>query len=239
ALAAVAAGLALSAVQLLPTAYVATRGIRQGLSYSQAMSYSLPVPQLPMLAFPYLFGKSVAGGPYAHLYGGIWNLTELSGYPGMAILVLAGAGAAALRRNRPARALAVTGTVALLLALGPATPLSRLLFAVPPFGGFRAWGRFIVGFDLALAMLAAYGTSRLRGTGPGRRTALIAAAGTAAAVGMAALVVPHLAAVARYLPHGHAAPAALLLPTAFAVAGAVGGPCSPDHGGSCRCSWPR
>src|SRR5205814_4212894 len=85
----VATGLGLSAVQLLPTVLVARSSIRHSLPYADAMSFSLPVGQLPMLVFPYLFGKTLPGGPYASTYGGVFSLTELSGYPGMALLVLA------------------------------------------------------------------------------------------------------------------------------------------------------
>ena len=88
----VATGLDLSAVQLLPTVLVARASIRHTLPYADAMSFSLPINQLPMLVFPYLFGKTLPGGPYAWTYGGVFNLTELSGYPGMALLVLAFAG---------------------------------------------------------------------------------------------------------------------------------------------------
>lgn len=222
ALAAVAAGLALGAVQLWPTVLVAASSVRQRLPYGAAMSASLPVRQLPMVLFPYLFGKAVPGGPFTQTYGGTGNLTELTGYPGMVILVLASAGVLALRRERPARAVLVTGLVAVLLALGPATPLSRVLYGIPPFGEFRAWGRFIAGFDLAVAMLAAYGTAVLRGHGAaGRRNGVLVALATAAATGLAALVLPRLGAVKKLIPGGHPAAAALWIPCAFAAGGAL------------------
>ncbi|MGH2719705.1 MAG: hypothetical protein ACRDJU_14175 [Actinomycetota bacterium] len=222
ALGAVAAGLALAVAQLLPTIYVAARSIRQAVTYKVAMSFSLPLAQLPMELLPYVFGKAVPGGPYPHVYTGLWDLTELSGYPGLAILVLAGAGALALRRHRPARALAVTGAIGLVLALGPATPASHWLWRLPPFTGFRSWGRFLLGFDLAVPMLAAYGTARLRSAEAGRRrTALIVAAATAVAAGAVALVLPHLRAVTSYLPHHHLAPTTVLIPLGFAAAGVL------------------
>ena len=57
------------------------------------MTYSIPPSHAPLLLFPYLFGTGVSGGTgvtghlYAPAYGGLWNLTELSGYPGAAIMV--------------------------------------------------------------------------------------------------------------------------------------------------------
>src|ERR1700704_2755399 len=124
----VATGLGLSAVQLLPTVLVAQASIRHDLSYAGAMSFSLPAAQLPMLVFPSLFGKTLPGGPYASTYGGVFNLTELSGYPGLALLVLAIAGLVALKADRRARALVAVGAFCLVMAIGPATPLSRVVF---------------------------------------------------------------------------------------------------------------
>ena len=115
-----------------------------------------------MLVFPYLFGKTLPGGPYAATYGGIYNLTELSGYPGLALVVLALAGLIALKADRRARAVLAVGIFSLLLAIGPATPLSRLVYGLPVYGQFRAWGRYIYGLDLAVAMLAAYGVKVVR-----------------------------------------------------------------------------
>jgi hypothetical protein len=217
---AVAAGLGLAAVQLLPTIIVARASVRTTLPFVQAMSFSLPKNQLAMLLFPYLFGKTIPGGPYAVTYGGIYNLTELSGYPGMALLVLAVVGLLALRRHRGARAILVVGVFSVLMALGPATPLSHWFFRIPVYGQFRAWGRYIYGLDLAVAVLAAYGTAVLRrATARQRRVALGLAAATAGAVVATALVVPDLSSVHRLIPGGHARTAALAVPCAFALAG--------------------
>jgi hypothetical protein len=219
----VATGLGLSAVHLLPTALVAQASVRHDLSYAGAMTFSLPIRQLPMLVFPYLFGKSLPGGPYASTYGGVFSLTELSGYPGLALLVLAFAGMVALRADRRARALVAVGAFCLVMAVGPATPLSRVVFRLPVYGQFRAWGRYIYGVDLAVAMLGAYGVKLVRsGTRQQRRlaTVLAVAAGTAAVV--AALWLPHLRDVSRLVPGGKPVAAALLIPCAFALAAVLG-----------------
>jgi hypothetical protein len=219
----VATGLGLSAVHLLPTALVAQASVRHDLSYAGAMTFSLPIRQLPMLVFPYLFGKSLPGGPYASTYGGVFSLTELSGYPGLALLVLAFAGMVALRADRRARALVAVGAFCLVMAVGPATPLSRVVFRLPVYGQFRAWGRYIYGVDLAVAMLGAYGVKLVRsGARQQRRlaTVLAVAAGTAAVV--AALWLPHLRDVSRLVPGGKPVAAALLIPCAFALAAVLG-----------------
>src|SRR6266851_5239136 len=102
----VAAGLGLAAVQLLPTIAVAGISVRTAKSFAFSMSYSLPKSHIPLLLFPYLFGALGAPGePYNHIYSGMWNPTELSGYAGAALVVLAAAGLVAMRKHRPARAM--------------------------------------------------------------------------------------------------------------------------------------
>ena len=219
----VATGLGLSAVQLLPTVLVARASIRHSLPYADAMSFSLPTNQLPMLVFPYLFGKTLPGGPYASTYGGVFSLTELSGYPGMALLVLAFAGLVALKTDRRARALVAVGAFCLVMAIGPATPLSRVVYRLPVYGQFRAWGRYIYGLDLGVAMLAAYGVKLLRsGTRLQRHVARGFAVAAGAAVVLLALWLPRVQAVRHLIPGGKPVPAALLIPCAFALAAVVG-----------------
>lgn len=219
-LVAVAVGLGLAAVQLVPTILVAQVSLRHSLSYRDAMSFSLPALQLPMLIFPYLFGKTLPGGPYAATYGGIYNLTELSGYPGMALVVFASAGLVALKSDRRARAVLVVGAVSLALAIGPSTPLSKLVYGLPAYGQFRAWGRYIVGLDLAVAMLAAYGVKVIRsGTRAQRKVAAALAATAGCAVVVLAFVVPRLHDVRHIIPGSKPLLAALVIPCSFAVVG--------------------
>jgi hypothetical protein len=218
----VATGLGLSAVQLLPTVLVARASIRHSLPYADAMSFSLPTNQLPMLVFPYLFGKTLPGGPYASTYGGVFNLTELSGYPGMALLVAAFAGLVSLGSDRRARAFVAVGAFSLVMAIGPATPLSRAVYHLPVYGQFRAWGRYIYGLDLSVAMLGAYGVKVLRsGTRRQRHIARALAVAAGAAVILLALWLPRVQAVRHLIPGGKPPPAALLIPCAFALAGVV------------------
>src|SRR5581483_10184070 len=124
------------------------------------------------------------------------------------------------------RRLVALGAAAVLsgaLALGPATPLSRLFYRLPVYGQFRSWARYVVVVDLAVAVFAAYGVRRLRRGGAAeRRWATVAAAGAAGVVALAAVAVPRLSAVARNLPAGGVRPAAVGLPLAAAVAGALG-----------------
>ena len=183
-------GLALSMVQLLPTAVAVLDGTeRTHVSYDFVMEYSFPKSHGALLFFPFLFGNSAAIAPYASGYVGQWNLTELAGYPGMAAAVLAAAGIGGWRRDRRVIALIALGAVALAMAFGPSTPLSKLMFHVPIYGQLRAWGRYIVIFDLAIAALAGYGAVLLRrAEGPVRKWALVRSSSLVLLIGALALI---------------------------------------------------
>lgn len=216
----IAVAVALSAAQLLPTARYVPHSNRGGVSYTEAMTYSLPASHSPLLLFPYLYGNQVPAGPFTS-YTGRWNLTELSGYPGLSVLALAVAGIAVARRDRRLLALLFTGLVAGMLALGPDTPLSRLVFHLPVYGQFRAWARYVVVVDLVVAIAAAYGVRRLRqGPDDERWRAIIAAGVAVLTMIIASIVIPALPPVARYLPRG-VQPAAVLLPLSAALVGLV------------------
>jgi hypothetical protein len=208
----------LSGAQLLPTARYVEHTNRGGVAYTEAMTYSMPVSHTPLLLFPYLYGNQVPDGPFS-AYAGRWNLTELTGYPGMAALVLAAAGIGAARRDRRLMALALTAAVAAALALGPGTPLSRLVFHVPVYGQFRSWARYLIVVDLVVAVAAAYGVRRLRRASPAERRRAVAAAG-AAGLGLviAGLTLPHVPQLTKYTPQG-LRPAAILLPLCAGAAG--------------------
>ena len=219
----VALGLAFAAVQLVPTIYVVHDSVRSALTYADISAFALPKSQTPSLLFPFLFGDpGFRGGLYTFAYGGLWNPTELSGYPGMAILVLAAVAVTQLWRDRRVRALVLVGAVGLVLAYGPSTPLGRVVYHLPVYGQFRAWGRYVLGLDFAAPMLAACGVARLRRASSRQRLAcLAAAAGTTAFVLLAAVVTPRLHQVRSHIPDGTPNGNALLVPCLAAVAGLV------------------
>ena len=95
------------------------------------------------------------------------SFTEISAYVGTAAFVLAGAGLGAVRRDRRAAALVAVGVVVALVALGDSTPMADLVYALPGLGQLRSWGRYAVGLDLVVALLAAYGVAELRAVGEG------------------------------------------------------------------------
>jgi hypothetical protein len=215
----VVAGGGLAAVQLLPTAAIIHATDRAKLDYASATTYSLPASHTPLLVFPYLFGgqSPTARISGRHPYVGAWELRELSGYAGAAALVLAAAGLAIARRDKRVVALVAVGGVCFVMALGSSTPVGRLVYALPIAGQFRAWGRYLAGVDLVVAILAGYGIAALRSDATARRarqTAVIA--GVVIVVG--GLVVPHVGPVAAHHPD---AGWAVALPSVAAAAAAL------------------
>jgi hypothetical protein len=215
----VAATLGLSAAQLVPTVSFLPLTSRVRFSYADAMTFSLPADHTPLLAFPYLYGDPTPGGPFPDGYTGRWSLTELSGYPGMAALVLAAAGLTAGRRDRRLLALAGSGIVAGALALGPDTPLSRLVYHVPVYGQFRSWGRYLIVVDLVVAVFAAYGVAALRQSRSTRAPVLRPSAAVVAAVAGLAVLLPRLGPVKAHLPPGGVRLAAIGFPLVAAGLG--------------------
>jgi hypothetical protein len=152
-------GAGISAVYYLPMSELAGQSVRPegGLSRADALAYSLPWPHLVTAISPFFFFDAKAGG-----YWGAWNPAEMAFYAGLPTLVLAGAGLF-LRRGEPlVRFLAGVAAMAVLLALGDATPLHGLVHALPVFRSLRAPARYVLLFDFALAVLAAHGLDALR-----------------------------------------------------------------------------
>jgi len=153
---AIAAGLAIAAVQLVPGAEVAAQSARPAMPYDDFVSFALPARQLPMLVFPFLFG----GGPGVP-YWGEWLFHELAGSPGIVPLMLAVAAVAGFRTEPLIRFWTLLALWSLLLALGGSLPLARLMYHVPVYNLFRAPVRNLAAFDLAVAVLAAIVLDRL------------------------------------------------------------------------------
>lgn len=213
-------GIGVASIHLMPITAVIDHSDRSAVTYDFAMAYSLSHSEAPLLMFPYLFGGAAEGPLYPTQYSGAWNLTELSGYPALAAAALAAAGLVAGRSDRRVLALAFCGTLALGLAFGASTVLGRIFFALPIFGQFRAWARFLLIVNLIFAVFSAYGVSVLRSKLPDKRArgAKMALLITGI-VPIIALAVPHIPRVATRFPGGSLKLSSVLIPTAFGLLG--------------------
>jgi hypothetical protein len=170
ALGAAALGMVLAAPQLLPTMELVPRIQRTEIgSYDFATQYSMPPENLLLLGVPTLFGDSCSPGVQ---YWGRWYLWEVSGYAGIAPLLLAVMGVGGDHRQR--RLWLGVALGALGVALGRYFPLHRILYeVVPGISLFRAPGRYLYLVTLAMTALAGLGFDRLLLNSPeARRGAL-------------------------------------------------------------------
>lgn len=144
----------IAAVQALPTMQMIDESVRSGglpLSSLAAPAYLLPLRTLPTVFLGDVFAPSAVAAT-----GGV----EASAFVGAAAVTAALLGLVASFRDRDRRALglllASAAAAAALLALGPRTPVFRMLFAtLPGFDLFRVPGRWVLVTDLCLAVLAA------------------------------------------------------------------------------------
>ncbi|MDE2992154.1 MAG: hypothetical protein OXU21_14010 [Chloroflexota bacterium] len=148
-------GAALAAAQILPSLELSHEGIRAGgLTFQEAVSFSLPTGE----ALPGLLPT------FLHLP----SSTEFVASVGIVGVTLAALGAVHRWRDPRVVLLVLAAFVAILLALGPATPLFGLAHrVVPGVSLFRVPARWLLIAVVALALLAAYGTEAL-GAATGR-----------------------------------------------------------------------
>lgn len=165
-----AAAALLGAVQLLPTYALlghAVRGTGEG-GYAFAASWALPPQELTALFLPDLMGS----------LGGYWGRnpfklhTEYLGAVPLALAALAVASSLGDGPLRERRAtvwfLAGAAGLGTLFALGEATPVHRLAYAVVPLiRSFRAPSMMLAPVALLVALLAGFGWEAVR---RGRRT---------------------------------------------------------------------
>ncbi len=142
-------GLALAAVQLLPTWELSQLSVRSGgLSYREAASFSLKPRLLLFSLLPTFGGEEV--------------FSEYVAYLGIAALALALCGALFQRRH-PARPVLIFLTgLGLFLALGAYNPFYFVLYKLAPgFDLFRAPARWLYLYTFGGAMLAGLGADFL------------------------------------------------------------------------------
>ncbi len=152
--AAVALGFGLAAIQLVPAEELSSFGSRIEARWDVFVSKSMPPVQLLTLLFPLGFGGfHTAGKTYVEWFGDS-SPGEMTGYFGFMPLLLAVFGVRRTGRLRTETWFWVAaGILAILMALGDATPLARMAFHLPLYGTFRVPARhfFVVAFCFAVA----------------------------------------------------------------------------------------
>jgi hypothetical protein len=167
----ISAGLALAAVQILPTLELFHRSLRSAASYDFFSSFSMPRRFLATFFAPYIMGGG-DGTLFRAPYVGPSFYAEYVGYVGLATLALA---LFALVFKRDARTIFWMAVipVGILLALGRYAPFDfyKLIYAVPVLNLFRVPARHLMEVEFALALLAGRGLTALE-TAPDRARTL-------------------------------------------------------------------
>lgn len=163
------AGFLVGAVQMLPAIDHAGDSVRsRKFAFSTVTNWHLPAGRLPELVFPNYMGHITSEG--SPLYWGRRLYAPRSGpflysiYPGLLAAVLAISGFV-LRSRGSGFTLLLCG-LSLAIALGPQTPIPRLLYDAGAIGSIRYLEKFFLIAAVPLVVLAATMFDRLMGGDP-------------------------------------------------------------------------
>jgi len=148
-----ALGAGIAAVVWAPAMALTALTARAAYSYGDSLAYALPPAGLVGLFSPGFWGRGAAA------FFGAWDRVEL-GYVGVLPWLLAVVAIVRLRARRWVF-WALLGLLGILLALGDATPVHRLLLG-PLRLPFRAPARYLLWTAFAIAQLAALGLDHLQ-----------------------------------------------------------------------------
>ncbi len=150
-------GLAVAAIQLLPTAELAALSQRAQITYEKSTEGSLAWSQLLTLFIPKLFGAAGAAGSNYWGPGTYWYFWETCIYVGILPLMLVTISALLVRRNPQAAFFWGVALFTLLFSLGNSFLVHKLVLDyVPGFSKFRNPARAGVFFSLAGSLLSAF-----------------------------------------------------------------------------------
>ena len=157
----IAAGVLLSALQILPTFELLRNSPRAAASYDFFTSFSMPRRFALTLFAPFLHGGG-DGQLFRAAYVGPAFYGEYVAYAGAATLVLATL-ALIIKRDARTKFWTVAALVCLTLALGRYAPLGlyKLIYFVPVLNLFRVPARHLMEVEFALAVLAGRGVTAL------------------------------------------------------------------------------
>lgn len=155
-------GIALGAIQTIPTAELASLGLRPDMTFEEFNSFSLPPVEAIKLIFPYILGAS---HPVSWLYNipyfGSWNFVEMAGYAGIITLILALVGLIYAPHRSIAKFWGFTALFCFLLTLGDVTPLSWVIYHTPLLNSFRVPARHLIEITFAFSVLAGMGLTSI------------------------------------------------------------------------------
>lgn len=156
-------GIGLAAIIIVPALELFSFSERRSYHYQFFISYNFSPHNLISFVFPYFFGAENTNILYEIPYwGGPWFQHEVMPYCGIASLIFLLF--AVIIRAGPARHRQfwlATGAIALVLAIGGDTLLSRLLYHIPVYKNFRGHSRYLFIVLFAIALIGAMGLNAI------------------------------------------------------------------------------
>ncbi|MGO8874348.1 MAG: hypothetical protein ACLQNG_01075 [Acidimicrobiales bacterium] len=162
------AGVALGALQWLPSASFVSASQRAHPSFSFISGGSLDGANFLELLVPHVLGGGLLG---SRAFGGTFPLAEVDAYPGVVALVAVFVMLASWRQASAWRwrVWLLVCAAALLVVSGDHTPLEHVIAALPVVGDQRLPSRGLIGFALATSLLSGYFIDALLLVHPTRR----------------------------------------------------------------------
>lgn len=156
-----ALGVAFASPQLIPTALLGRDSLRSSLGFGDFTLMQIPPDQVVLrLLFPYLFGGSAA--PWFQFRGAfLGHFSEQTIAVGTVALILALLALRLLKEDGRIAFWYAIALIALLLAVGDATPLAGIAHDIPVYGLLRIPARHAFEWTFAIAVLAGYGATAI------------------------------------------------------------------------------
>jgi len=159
---AIALGVGISTITILPGAELASFSWRWNMTYQMFIEYALIPVNLINLVFPFAFG-SFKNSIYGCNYFGPYDLQCVLGYCGLLTWLLFPLGILVFRREKIIVFWTIVLLVFFILIFGDVKPLSQIAYQLPCYSRFRIPTRHFLEISMALSCLSAAGVSALAG----------------------------------------------------------------------------
>lgn len=182
---ALALGVGIAAVSILPASELARFTWRWNMTYKLFVEYGLLPVNLIDQVFPFVFGcfkESI----YGCKYFGAYDIQTLSGYCGLFTFLLFPMGVIVFRRDKVIIFWTIALTVFFILLFGDVGPLSQAAYQLPCYSRFRVPTRHFMEISMALSCLSAAGVAALAGGKISKKVGLRSHAAFVAFFGVAA-----------------------------------------------------
>ncbi|MBX9948058.1 MAG: YfhO family protein [Candidatus Obscuribacterales bacterium] len=171
----ICAGLAIGAIQILPTWELTRFSVRSKFAFIDFLSYACHPIQAIGLVTPNVFG-AMNSSYFKTPYFGLDFRPPHFMYFGLLPMITLCAAFLLIRSNAVTLFWLVIGIMAFLLSFGSATPLAWILYNIPPFGYFRALSLFYPIAAASFAIVCGCVLSRLMDEKLARRRIIVFAA---------------------------------------------------------------